>query len=490
MIELGLQRITRLLARTPLPWRAIHVAGTNGKGSVCVYVSGMLDAYNKSSYRNRRQLPPIKHARFTSPHLIDRWDCISINQKTVPSTLFHEVESRVLARNKAEKIDASEFEILTATAFEIFTQEQVDIGVIEVGMGGRLDATNVLGQSLERLPYSLDIVRAVPLVTAITNIGLDHQAFLGNTLGEIAREKAGILKQGVPAVFAQSNEPEVLDVLNAVAMDVGAKATSLAGFCLPSSNNLEAEMARVLSSPRTEGLDLATGVQPTAEALPAHTRQNTTLAFQSVWLALQQLERVPSDCTTLSEQDQEPVIELVRSLLAVPSSTSFPGRLQTLDIAPLTGRQEPILLDGAHNAQSATVLAEAVLKLRRASSSEGAALQPITWVLAASDTKDIASILALLMRPGDGAAAVEFGPVDGMPWVRAMDGEKVLEAARRVINGNMKVIGIYGRDVVGGLRAACDAADGGPLVVAGSLYLVGSVLKALGKADTGANGAN
>ncbi|KAK5009856.1 hypothetical protein LTR28_013051, partial [Elasticomyces elasticus] len=124
MIELGLSRISRLLIRTPLPWRAIHVAGTNGKGSVCAYISCMLDTYNRSAFRADYNLASIKHGRFTSPHLIDRWDCITIDNKTVRESTFKAVEEKVRARNEMECIEASEFELLTATAFEIFTQEK------------------------------------------------------------------------------------------------------------------------------------------------------------------------------------------------------------------------------------------------------------------------------------------------------------------------------------------------------------------------------
>jgi len=106
MIELGLQRISRLLSKTHLPWRAIHVAGTNGKGSICVYISGMLEVYNDSPLRLAKKQPRIRHGRFTSPHLIDRWDCISINQKPVSSALFHEIEKKVLQRNAREEINA------------------------------------------------------------------------------------------------------------------------------------------------------------------------------------------------------------------------------------------------------------------------------------------------------------------------------------------------------------------------------------------------
>ena len=107
MIELGLSRVFRLLARTPLPWRAIHVAGTNGKGSICAYITGMLSAYNSSSFRQQLGLPALKHGRFNSPHLIDRWDCITINGETISESIFHQVEARIISRNEQEDIQAT-----------------------------------------------------------------------------------------------------------------------------------------------------------------------------------------------------------------------------------------------------------------------------------------------------------------------------------------------------------------------------------------------
>jgi dihydrofolate synthase len=105
MIELGLSRISQLVKQTPLTWKAVHIAGTNGKGSVASYLSGLL------------QRGGIRTGRFTSPHLIDRWDCIVIDEKTVSKALFNHVEGEVKARNEAHEIGASEFELLTATAF-------------------------------------------------------------------------------------------------------------------------------------------------------------------------------------------------------------------------------------------------------------------------------------------------------------------------------------------------------------------------------------
>jgi folylpolyglutamate synthase/dihydrofolate synthase len=465
MIELGLQRISKLLSKTPLPWRAIHVAGTNGKGSICVYISGMLEAYNNSNFRQLSKRPSIRHGRFTSPHLIDRWDCISINQKTVSSALFHEIEKKVLLRNAKEEINASEFELLTATAFEIFTHENVDIGVIEVGMGGRLDATNILGVPIEG---DDTIVRALPLATAIAKIGLDHQAFLGSTLQAIASEKAGILKHGVPLVYDSSNPPEVIDTFRRLASQIGAPVPDLDGLIVPSSENAQALAETLPASSKTPETHSQTTNTPT------HTRHNTSVALQATLLALRHL--YPSLILTIPS--------LIPTLLLVPSQTTFPGRLQTLGITSLTSRTQPILLDGAHNAQSSAVLAEAVAKLRSASGKE----EKVTWLLAASDSKDIHELLRPLLRAGDEFCAVEFGAVDGMPWVKAMAAEKVADAARAVLGekgGDAgEIVGsAFGRDVVAGLKRASEIADGGPMVVAGSLYLVGSVLRALRESE-------
>jgi folylpolyglutamate synthase/dihydrofolate synthase len=479
MIELGLQRISRLLSKTHIPWRAIHVAGTNGKGSICVYISGMLEAYNNSNFRKLSKQPSIRHGRFTSPHLIDRWDCISINQKTVSSALFHEIEKKVLLRNTNEEINASEFELLTATAFEIFTHENVDIGVIEVGMGGRLDATNILGVPVEG---DDTITRALPLATAIAKIGLDHQSFLGSTLQAIASEKAGILKPGVPLVYDSSNPPEVTETFRKLASQIGAPVPDPDDLIILSPESTQALEETLPASSKTPS-NLATD-SPTTNP-PTHTRHNTSVALQATLLALSQLS--PS----LSAPLLSKAPGLLPTLLAVPSRTVFPGRLQNLSIQSLTGRTQPIFLDGAHNAQSAAVLAEAVAKLR-SPSPESVEEAKVTWLLAASDSKDIHELLRPLLRAGDDFCAVEFGPVDGMPWVKAMSSEKVAEAARAVLGekghvaaGDGEDVGsAFGRDVVAGLKRASEIADGGPMVVAGSLYLVGSVLRALRESES------
>ncbi|KAJ9655974.1 folylpolyglutamate synthase [Coniosporium apollinis] len=405
MIELGLERITRLLKHTTLPWKAIHVAGTNGKGSICAAISAMLHAQG------------VRCGRFTSPHLIDQWDCITINERPVSESLFRDVHSGFISLSKKENIRASEFELLTATAFEVFTKEKVEIAVVETGMGGRLDATNVLEQ---------------PLVTIISKIGLDHQAFLGDTLAKIAAEKAGILKPGVPCFIDATNDEEALQAIQKTASTINAGPLSYI-------DNLPA-VPQLSSLPQ----------QP-------HQRTNLALALHATTLALQTLHALPTPPAPAS-------------LLPAALSTRLPGRLQHLSLAPLIPRTAPILLDGAHNADSAAVLGAYTDAHLRPTG-------PVTYVLAMSAGKDHAGILGPLLRDGDSVVAAEFGPVEGMPWVRAMGAGELLDAARGMVR--LKGEREAGGDVLGALRVAGEMAGEGPLVVAGSLYLVGDVLRLL-----------
>ncbi|KAL1865016.1 folylpolyglutamate synthase [Diaporthe australafricana] len=394
MIELGLSRITRLLQHTPQSWKAIHVAGTNGKGSTCAYLSAMLHASGRSC------------ARFNSPHFIDRWDCITINEKPVSEKLFLDTERLVKERDDRDRIGASEFELLTATAFEIMEREKVEFGVIEVGMGGSLDATNALRQKA---------------VTVVAKIGLDHQFLLGDTIQEIALTKAGIMRGNVPCVVDQSNETSVLQVIEDHARAVGTEAI------FPSEmSGMKLSLSRA-------------GFEP-------HQIQNIANALEAFRHAC------PDEDVTLERW------------MATIKQTRLPGRLQTVRIPP-HGRE--LLLDGAHNVQSAEVLAGYVNKQLRPGG------RPITWVLAASHGKDVSGILNVIIQPKDRATAVRFGPVDGMPWVRPQEPEQIIDAARQCGAVAFESDGNAG--VSETLRLALD--QGGPVVVAGSLYLVSDMLR-------------
>ncbi|KAG8624458.1 hypothetical protein KVT40_007525 [Elsinoe batatas] len=456
MIELGLVRIHKLLVHTSLPWRAIHVAGTNGKGSVCAYVSAMLTHYNTSELIRHTGHKPIVHARFTSPHLIDRWDCITINENVVSKSTFDQVEAQVKDRNLRNGIGASEFEVLTATAFEIFTRAKVDIGVVEVGMGGRLDATNILGQPLPE-DIETDLAgdwrshRPLPLATAITAIGLDHQKFLGSSIEEIAREKAGILKPRVPVIAARQTESAVERVLAEQ-----ASALSAGDVCFVSDKTTMEHVWTENGKPAV-----------TAENQIIQARwPNGAIAVQLVWKALSQLGRLEGVPSAL-------LIQTLKDICQIPGQTRWAGRLETINLSPITSRKTTALLDGAHNAQSAQMLRNHLDQLGR---------ERTTWIVAASQGKDLAEMLRILLREGDTVFAVEFGPVDGMPWVMPQESLDIAKNASSLIHGQHQA---YGRDV---LRAAKDASfKEGRIVIAGSLYLVGDVLRLLRQFERGAS---
>ena len=175
-VNLGLSRIVNLLATLGNPQNQvsiIHVAGTNGKGSVCAYLSAVL---TEAGY---------KTGRYTSPHLVDWTERICINEQAIDNNKLCELILQVQAAISPDEESPTQFEVITAAAWLYFAQQQVDIAVIEVGLGGRLDATNVCNH---------------PLVTIITSISREHWQELGPTVAHIAREKAGILKPGCPAV--------------------------------------------------------------------------------------------------------------------------------------------------------------------------------------------------------------------------------------------------------------------------------------------------
>ena len=180
----GLENTLRLMAHVGNPHeklRAIHVAGTNGKGSTSHLIAAALQASG------------LKVGLYTSPHLMDLRERIRINGRPIPEAeVVGFIEQN---RDFLDQTQPSFFETMTALAFAYFVHEHVDVAVVEVGLGGRLDSTNVI----------------TPMLSVITNIGLDHTEFLGNTLSKIAKEKAGIIKPGVPVVIGESH-PQTMNV--------------------------------------------------------------------------------------------------------------------------------------------------------------------------------------------------------------------------------------------------------------------------------------
>ena len=178
-VDLGLDRIQQLLANLGNPHHqvpVIHVGGTNGKGSVCAYLSAIL---TEAGYRV---------GRYTSPHLVDWCERICLNEQPITPEDLQPLLVQVQNAIQPAQPSPTQFEVITAATWLYFAQKQVDVAVVEVGLGGRLDATNVCDR---------------PLVSIITSISWEHWQRLGPTLADIALEKAGILKQGCPAVVGQ-----------------------------------------------------------------------------------------------------------------------------------------------------------------------------------------------------------------------------------------------------------------------------------------------
>lgn len=189
-VKFELERIAKVLKVFGNPQdrlRVIHIAGTNGKGSVCAFLSSIL------------QEAGYKAGLYTSPHLIDVTERLQIGRENINRKEFTEILGEVKSVSESLRIKLTYFEILTAVAYIYFDREKVNIAIIETGMGGRLDATNVVRN---------------PLVSVITNVDYDHTEYLGNTLAKIAREKAAIIKDHGIVVTA-ATQPEVLAVIKA-----------------------------------------------------------------------------------------------------------------------------------------------------------------------------------------------------------------------------------------------------------------------------------
>jgi dihydrofolate synthase / folylpolyglutamate synthase len=281
---LGLERIVALLATLGNPQDRLppvfHVAGTNGKGSTCAFLRAILEAAGKTVHV------------YTSPHLVRFNERIRVAGKLIDDEDLAPLLSEVLNRAEAYAIGPSFFEATTAAALLAFSRTPADYCVIEVGLGGRLDATNVV----------------TPIVCGIAQVGIDHQAFLGDTLSEIAGEKAGIAKASVP-LACLSQPAEALTRIEAVAAKAGAQLL-------------------------LEGRDWQIDKTLAPSMAGAHQLRNANLAAQ---MAVQ---------AGIAE-------DAIRAGIA---NAHWPARLQKLSPGPLTGTKQ-IWIDGAHNPAAAAVLA-------------------------------------------------------------------------------------------------------------------------------------
>jgi dihydrofolate synthase/folylpolyglutamate synthase len=308
-MDLKLERVAEALRRCGSPhlrFPAIHIAGTNGKGSTATFLYAMLNA---AGYRV---------GLFTSPHLIDFRERIRLGHTWITEQEVIAGVAAIRAEIEPEGIKLTPFELMTVLAFRSFAQASLDVAVVEVGLGGRLDATNVL----------------TPLVAAITGIGLDHQVYLGNTIAEIAREKGGIIKPGIPTVIGRVDE-ESRHTLCALARDRGSSSYLLGqDFTIRSQHDGRASYH-----------GLGWQLQDLQFGLRGSFQHNNAA------VALAALELV---------QPAFPTIEAnVRHGL---QTARWPGRLEVVSQQPF------VILDGAHNPHAMqTLIAElpAILQGRK-----------------------------------------------------------------------------------------------------------------------------
>jgi dihydrofolate synthase / folylpolyglutamate synthase len=387
-IRLDLIRIQQLLNAVGNPERQVpivHVAGSNGKGSVCAYLSTVLT------------LAGYKVGRYTSPHLMSWNERICVDGVAIDEPEFVQVLDQSIAANDPED-PVTQFELVTAAAWLYFEQVGVDIAIIEVGLGGRLDATNVCDR---------------PLATVITSISREHWQLLGDTLGKIATEKAGILKAGRPAIVGPLC-PEA-------ALSVQTRATELGcpiDWVEPAVGDHELQ---------SQGLNYTLKLQGPVQ------RINSAIAIATL--------------RSLQDQGWEISEEAIADGLA---KTQWPGRLEWKQ-----WRGRPVLIDGAHNDDSARWLRQAV---------DGLGNGPIAWIVGMMGTKDHAGFLAAILRPGDrlyGVPVPDPNTADPIRLVAIGQGQQIESQACG--------------DVVTALELATIESD--RIVICGSLYLLGDCLR-------------
>ncbi|WP_319422487.1 bifunctional folylpolyglutamate synthase/dihydrofolate synthase [Pleurocapsa sp. FMAR1] len=332
-VNLGLTRIEKLLAALGNPQAKvpiIHVAGTNGKGSVCAYLSSIL---TESGYRV---------GRYISPHLVNWTERICLNEQEITIPALIEILQEVTKAVDPDCQSPTQFEVITAAAWLYFAKSQVDIAVMEVGLGGRLDATNVSDRTL---------------VSIITSLSKEHWQRLGPTVADIAREKAGVLKANCPAVVGQL-PPEAKQVVVEKARELNAPIAWIKpaqGIHLSAQNDARWAEYQDIKYP----LPLLGEVQ----------LSNSAIAIATIKILQQQGWHIP---------------EL--AIQTGMNKTRWLGRLQWT-----TWKNHPLLIDGAHNSAAAIALRSYINTLN----------QPVIWVMGMLTTKDHADIFEVLLKPQD-----------------------------------------------------------------------------------------
>ncbi|MGV8950934.1 MAG: bifunctional folylpolyglutamate synthase/dihydrofolate synthase [Cypionkella sp.] len=405
LIDLGLERLERLLADLGHPEDhlppVIHVAGTNGKGSTVAFLRAMLEAAGKSVHV------------YTSPHLVRFNERIRLAGELVSTRRLNAVLERLETVNAGQNI--TYFEITTAAAFVLFAETPADYLLLEVGMGGTYDTTNVVKH---------------PLGTIITPVDLDHMAFLGKTIGKIAVEKAGILKRGAPAVIARQADEGLASI------DRVARRLGVTPFVCGQDYDAYEQDGRLVYQDEAGLLDL-----PRPKLIGPHQFENAGVAIAAV-----RHFKLPVDVTAI-EQGLQSVV--------------WPARLSSLQgpLRDLLGPGAELWIDGGHNAHGTRALARALGEMNAARPA------PLVLIMGMMNTRVPADVLA------------PFAGMSERILTLTIPGEPNAHKAAFIAKGAREAgfDAIASRSITAALRSAAQVPNA-RVVISGSLYLAGQVL--------------
>jgi dihydrofolate synthase/folylpolyglutamate synthase len=421
-IKLGLENISRLCAALGHPERSfitLHIAGTNGKGSVAAMTHAALLAAG------------VRAARYTSPHLTDITERFTVGDRPVDVNVLERTAGRVLdcaAALQASgelRVPPTFFEAATATAFELFRASGIEVAIIEVGLGGRFDATNVI----------------TPVVGAITTIGYDHQQYLGDTLAEIAFEKAGIIKPGMPVVMG-TLPPEAVTVVRQVAAERQAPV-------------IDASQDATVTTEMTDG----------AACVTIRTSDDTYGPLVLGLRGAHQIANALVSVRLLEAARTHAGIAIPRT--AIEAGLARPDWPARLEVFPMADGQR-VLMDAAHNIDGATALADYLRRWHP----EGPAL-----VFGVMHDKDVDAMLRALIPVVSSLTAT------AAPTPRAMPPEELARRARQIA-GELTQSGEAAEIPITVVTDPDEAVDTAlsrtaTVCVAGSIFLAGAVREGL-----------
>jgi dihydrofolate synthase / folylpolyglutamate synthase len=420
---------------------AVLVAGTNGKGSTAATLASILQASG------------LKTGLYTSPHLVRINERIRLDGAAIADydfAMLHDVVDRTAERLVGEgdlPWHPSFFEMLTAMAFEYFARNRPDMVVLEVGMGGRLDATNVVE----------------PRLSIIADIALDHQKYLGETIAEIAREKAGIIRPG-GVVVTLPQMPEANDVIGNAILDAGARAANAVPYVPP-------------VSPASDSC-LSGGGQTSGMRAPIRNRypldvMGRTIIVDSPLVGRHQLRNLALAVAAAEELHDQGFAQIMPETIAQGiRETHWPGRFQ---VVPATEDNPQYVLDVAHNPAGAwalrSTLSSAFQNLADGDSESGRDITMVFGVMRDKAVREMTEILFPI------AARVIVTQANNP---RSATPEEIRQAAARVMScGDIEIEGV--ESVESALsRARQVAGQDGLIVVTGSIYIVGEAMRMLG----------